>query len=155
MKTVLTILAILFAASAFSQKWQFDKRKLTGYGMFAIAGAAHGLEDAYYADPHVFEKRLGAGKYSFLGSSAWERNYKGNRYRNADGQTNRHRFNGFNTFRDVKHFLGFTQSRSLMLGGSIVFSTKNQKFKHYLIDFIISSAVYSLASQQAYNIRYK
>lgn len=137
------------------QHWQFNVTKLTGYGCFALAGWAHGWEDAYYADPHVFERAWNVGPYSFPGSEAWQRNYKYNRYRNENGFINPHKFQGFNTFRDIKHMLGFVQSRSLMLGGVIVFSAKNQNWKHRLLDLVIGSAAYSIAAQQAYNIRYR
>lgn len=135
------------------ERWQFNAAKITGYGCFAVAGWAHGWEDAYYADPYVFEKK--GWNRKFWRHNAWENNYFGDQYRNEDGSINKHKPQIFNTFRDVKHALSFIQSRTLMVGGVIVFSQKNQNWKHRAIDFVIGSAVYSFTAQQAYNIRYR
>lgn len=134
--------------------WDFTVRKMGGWAMFAAAGYAHGLTDAYHADNFVFEKAWGVDKYSFFGSAAWERNYSGNRYRSNDGGVNRHKPQLGNTFRDVWHGGNMAQ-KTLLIGGTFVIGTSpRQKLWHKLVDAGIGFALYSFASQQAYNIRY-
>lgn len=145
----------LHLPEAKSAGYEFTPRKVLGWGLFAIAGAAHGYTDAYHADPNVFERRWGADDYGFFGSNAWERNYKGNRYQAPDGSTNPHKPQIGNTFRDVWHFGNMTQ-KTFLIGGTFTLATsKGQKLKHKLLDVAIGMAAYSIAAHEAYNIRYK
>jgi hypothetical protein len=114
-----------------------------------VAGAMWGARETYRADPSVFERRWGVDEYSFFGSKAWERNYQGNRYRNADGGTNPHKPEWGNTYRDYWHFSGF-YSRAITVGAAFTIGAGKQKLKYKLLDMLIGSAVSSTSGWATY-----
>ena len=129
--------------------------KLGLWSANAVAGALWGGREAYHADLRVFEKKWGVDEYSFFGSRAWERNYEGNRYLNADGQPNPHKGDFGNTFRDYWHFSGAT-SRVLWVGTTFTIGAgKKQKLHHKLIDLAIGGAISATAGWATYSyLRY-
>lgn len=56
----------------------WDGKQFAIWSVFAISGIAHGMREAYHADPYVFETQWKVLEKSFWGSDAWIRNYNGN-----------------------------------------------------------------------------
>jgi len=58
----------------YTQTW--DGKQFLLFFISGISGIAHGMREAYHANPYVFEELWGVDQYSFFGSDAWIRNYR-------------------------------------------------------------------------------
>lgn len=76
----------------------WDGKQAAVWGLFALSGVAHGIREAYHADPYLFERRNGVEPTSFWGSDSWKRNY----YHNDPEGHHKREFFG-NVGRDVWH----------------------------------------------------
>ena len=55
-----------------------DVKQFTLFFISGLSGIAHGMREAYHADPYVFETGFGSKSESFFGSDAWKLNYFNN-----------------------------------------------------------------------------
>ena len=104
----------------------WDGKQAAIWGLYALSGVAHGIREAYHADPYLFERRNGVEPTSFWGSDSWKRNYYHN---DPDGHHKREFFG--NVGRDVWHT--FNQVDLVPLGISIAASAKRKHPLKYQI----------------------
>lgn len=101
--------SMLFAESVFSQETFLQSLKPTKYdyiaiGLAGVDGLSRGLENAYHKNPHIYEQKFNADKFGFWGSESWQRNYRGNKHKNEEGNINPHKTEIIGNFgRDLKH----------------------------------------------------
>jgi hypothetical protein len=91
----------------------WDGKQAAVWGLFALSGVAHGIREAYHADPYIFERRNGVAPTSFWGSDAWKRNY----IDNDPDKPHKHEMYG-NVGRDVWHT--FNQVDLIPLGTACI-----------------------------------
>lgn len=132
-----------FDWSGYGETW--DGKQFTIWAMYAGAGVAFGMREAYHADPYVFERKWGVGSESFFGSDAWKRNYVDN---NPD-LPHKHEYFG-NVGRDVWHTFGFA-SNAVLLSGSFAIGARKQPWKYKGANFVIALATRSLFASLTYN----
>lgn len=123
----------------------FDKKQVVLWSLYAGAGVAFGMREAYHAEPTVFETRWGVGKKSFFGSEAWQRNYVGNTY------PGRHKTEIFgNAGRDFWHTAGAT-SKAFMFTATFSIAIRKQPMKYKIANAVIGYGIQSLFSSMTYN----
>lgn len=116
------------------------------WGAYAVAGILHGGREAYHAEPTVFEKRFNAAPLSFFGSEQWKRQYY-----NRDPETQAHKPNALNGFRDYWHFSG-ASTKYILIGGAFTIGMSKQPLKYRLIDLLIGAVITSGSASLTYNI---
>ena len=174
MKTLLPILLFFCLASANAQcrgiddtiypdqipkmetpklKWyDFSTYKFKGGGKravwigYAVAGILHGGREAYHAQPNVFEKAFNAAPLSFWGSEQWKRQYY-----NRDPETQAHKPNALNGFRDYWHFSG-ASTKYILIGGAFTIGASEQPTKYKIIDTLIAFAGFSATASLTYTL---
>lgn len=126
-----------------------DVQQFGIWGLFLASGYAHGVHEAFYADPYIFEKKRGVHQHSFLGSDGWVRNYWENNPELG------HKPNALNWTRDVKHASYFA-NKTLFVGGTFAIGArKNQPLKFRVFNLGLGLLGQSLAATITYNtIRY-
>lgn len=134
-------------------KWyDFSTYKFKGggkrvvWGAYFLAGVFHGGREAYHAQPNVFEKRLNAAPLSFWGSEQWKRQYF-----DRDPETQAHKPNALNGFRDYWHFSG-ASTKAIWIGGAFTIGMSKQPLKYRLIDLLIGAVITSGSASLTYNI---
>jgi hypothetical protein len=122
----------------------WDGKQFVVWGLFAATGVVHGMQQAYHADPYVFERKWGASEYGWWGSESWVRNYHGN---DPDKPHKTELFGNFG--RDVWHTTDrvHTVSLSLAISGT---ATRKHPIKYRIANAIIGMAVRSLFSNITY-----
>lgn len=122
-----------------------DGKQITTWALFAGAGVAFGMREAYHAQPTVFETRWGVGRKSFWGSEAWQRNYIGNTY------PGRHKSELFgNVGRDFWHTAGAT-SKAFMFTATFSTAVRKHPMKYKIANALIGYGLQSLFSSLTYN----
>ena len=134
-------------------KWyDFSTYKFKGGGKravwvgYAVAGILHGGREAYHAQPDVFEKRFNAAPLSFWGSEQWKRQYY-----NRDPETQDHKQNALNGFRDYWHFSG-ASTKYILIGGAFTIGASEQPTKYKIIDTLIAFAGFSVSASLTYTL---
>ena len=134
-------------------KWyDFSTYRFKGQGKravwiaYAVAGILHGGREAYHAEPTVFEKRFNAAPLSFFGSEQWERQYY-----NRDPETQAHKPNALNGFRDYWHFSG-ASTKYILIGGAFTIGMSKQPTKYKIIDTLIAFAGFSVSASLTYTL---
>jgi len=146
------ILVFIGILSCNAQTYKITWKKAGAWSAYTTAGMLWGGREAYHADACVFEKAWGVDKYSFFGSSQWERNYLSNRYKNLNGEINLHKDEVFGNFgRDYWHTAGYS-TVALSLGATFIIGNSKQKLKHKLIDLLIGSTCFMLSSNLTYKL---
>lgn len=137
----------LFDWSSYTQTW--DGKQLTIWGLFALSGVAHGIREAYHAQPNVFEKRNGVAPTSFWGSEAWKRNYQDN---NPELPHKKELMG--NIGRDVWHTADEFSTWPLVFG-VIGTGARNHPLKYRLANGLIGMGARTLFAMLTYNtLRY-
>lgn len=113
---------------------------------YAVAGILHGGREAYHAEPTVFEKRFNAAPLSFWGSEQWKRQYF-----NRDPETQAHKPNALNGFRDYWHFSG-ASTKYILIGGAFTIGASKQPTKYKIIDTLIAFAGFSATASLTYTL---
>ena len=126
-----------------------DIQQFSIWGMFVVAGIAHGTHEAFYADRYLFERRYGADPKGFWGNLGWMRNYHG------DDPTQPHKQNAWNWTRDVKHTTYFI-NKTMIVGGSFAIGARGrQPLKFRAANFLLGVIGQSVAATITYNtLRY-
>lgn len=133
-------------------KYVISFKKILAWSLLGLSGSVWGAREAYHADSRVFERTLGVGKYSFLGSHAWERNYVGNRFINESGAPNKHKTEIFANFgRDFWHTSGYASGAFMATGAIILGKSKTVKKWQKALDFAIGAVFWTLSSNITYN----
>ena len=134
-------------------KWyDFSTYKFKGGGKravwigYAVAGILHGGREAYHAQPNVFEKAFNAAPLSFWGSEQWKRQYY-----NRDPETQAHKPNALNGFRDYWHFSG-ASTKYILIGGAFTIGASEQPTKYKIIDTLIAFAGFSATASLTYTL---
>ena len=134
-------------------KWyDFSTYKFKGGGKravwigYAVAGILHGGREAYHAQPNVFEKAFNAAPLSFWGSEQWKRQYY-----NRDPETQAHKQNALNGFRDYWHFSG-ASTKYILIGGAFTIGMSKQPTKYKIIDTLIAFAGFSVSASLTYTL---
>lgn len=134
-------------------KWyDFSTYKFRGGGKravlisYVVAGMLHGGREAYHAEPTVFEKRFNAAPQSFFGSEQWKRQYY-----NRDPETQAHKQNALNGFRDYWHFSG-ASTKYILIGGAFTIGASEQPTKYKIIDTLIAFAGFSATASLTYTL---
>lgn len=136
----------LLAPLFLNAQYKITPEKIFTWSAFSISGALYGAREAYHSDPYIFEKKWDVDKYSFFGSKQWERNYHGNRHIGESGFPNSHKTEIFGNFgRDYWHTSSYA-SGALILGGTFVIGSSDQKLKYKLVDMLIGSVCFLGAS---------
>jgi len=113
---------------------------------YAVAGILHGGREAYHAQPNVFEKAFNAAPLSFWGSEQWKRQYY-----NRDPETQAHKPNALNGFRDYWHFSG-ASTKYILIGGAFTIGMSKQPTKYKIIDTLIAFAGFSVSASLTYTL---
>jgi len=116
------------------------------WGAYAVAGILHGGREAYHAEPTVFERRFNAAPLSFFGSEQWKRQY----YK-RDPETQAHKQNALNGFRDYWHFSG-ASTKYILIGGAFTIGMSKQPTKYKIIDTLIAFAGFSVSASLTYTL---
>ena len=126
-----------------------DVQQFGIWGILLLSGYAHGVHEAFYADPYIFEKKRGVGHHHFLGSDGWVRNYWEN------NQEKGHKPDEWNWTRDVKHTSYFV-NKTLLVGGTFAIGIRaKQPLKFRLFNLGLGLLGQSVAATITYNtIRY-
>jgi len=129
--------------------YKITRKKVVGWSLVAVGGAADGLLEGYLHDGRTsFERKWNASKTGFWGSESWRSIYK-------DGEPS----NGFKTpihgwlgAKDFYHITDDTRKIGYITGGVMIgVGTKvNTKWWHYLADFGISFAASAISKSAAY-----
>ena len=134
-------------------KWyDFSTYKFKGNGKravwisYAAAGILHGSREAYHAEPTVFERRFNSAPLSFFGSEQWKRQYF-----NRDPETQAHKPNALNGFRDYWHFSG-ASTKYILIGGAFTIGASEQPTKYKIIDTLIAFAGFSATASLTYTL---
>lgn len=123
----------------------FDGKQCAIWGIFALSGVAHGMREAYHADPYVFETTWNADKDGFWGSDAWKRNYHGN----DPTQGHKHEYLA-NFGRDIWHTADEFDVFGLSLA-SIGTGFRKQPFKYRAANWLIGMGVRTLFARITYD----
>ena len=123
-----------------------DERKQWVWGAYLVAGILHGGREAYHAESTVFEKRFNAAPHSFFGSEQWKRQYY-----NRDPETQAHKPNALNGFRDYWHFSG-ASTKYILIGGAFTIGASEQPTKYKIIDTLIAFAGFSATASLTYTL---
>lgn len=90
------------------------------FGFAVTSGISHGIIEALRKDQGSLQKFLNVGDYEWGGRNDWERNYKGNRYRNENGSINPHKSELLGNFgRDAWHTAGDVAKWSDRFGSAL------------------------------------
>jgi len=132
--------------------YDFSTYRFRGHGKravwiaYAMAGILHGGREAYHAESTVFEKRFNAAPLSFFGSQQWKRQYY-----NRDPETQAHKPNALNGFRDYWHFSG-ASTKYILIGGAFTIGASEQPTKYKIIDTLIAFAGFSVSASLTYTL---
>lgn len=129
--------------SSYAQTW--DGKLYATWFAYAGAGVAHGMREAYHADPYVFENRWGVGSESFFGADAWKRNYYGNNPENA----HKSELIG-NVGRDVWHTAGAT-SKVVMFSATFGIAVRKHPIKYKILNALIGYGIQSAFASMTYS----
>lgn len=122
----------------------WDGKQLTAWGALALSGVAHGMREAYHADPYIFEDSWNANPDGFWGSDAWKRNYHNNDPKQG------HKAEYFANFgRDVWHTADEVDVFGLSLS-SIGTGMRKQPWKYRLANFAIGMGIRTLFARVTY-----
>lgn len=143
----------------FFQSLKPTKYDYISLGLATLDGISRGLENAYHANPHVFEQRFGAYEYGFFGSEAWQRNYVTERQFNSEGQFNKHKTEVFGNFgRDIKHtsddvskWSGRLAGGTFAVGAYLDIHSKGKKKSAIIVKGVLIWLTSSLAERTVYN----
>lgn len=128
--------------SDYNESW--DGKEFSIWGIFALSGVAHGMREAYHADPYIFEDSWNANPDGFWGSDAWKRNYHNNDPKQG------HKAEYFANFgRDVWHTADEVDVFGLSLS-SIGTGMRKQPWKYRLANFAIGMGIRTLFARVTY-----
>lgn len=128
--------------SDYNDSW--DGKQFSIWGIFALSGIAHGMREAYHADPYIFEDSWNANPDGFWGSDAWKRNYHNNDPKQG------HKAEYFANFgRDVWHTADEVDVFGLSLS-SIGTGMRKQPWKYRLANFAIGMGIRTLFARVTY-----
>lgn len=153
----LFFLLVLRQGSLFSQNWKENlsipstSKEWLAYatGVFAcgLGGGIHGANQAFHADPHIFEKRWGVSPTSFWGSESWQR-----KYRRVDGGAYFHERALYTPFSDFWHVSSWS-SKGLLIGGTtFLIAGERRSWKWYTARVLTGFVAHSMASAITYNL---
>lgn len=133
--------------SDFPETWDIKQSSL--FLAAAITGIAHGLREAYHADPYIFENKWGVGNESFWGSDAWKRNYYGRIPANG------HKPEYLGNFgRDIWHTMDKLDGLSFGVV-SFTIGMRKQPVKYRVANWLIATGIRTVCATVMYEtIRY-
>lgn len=126
-------------------KYSWDGRTISAWLLSMGTGLAHGMREAYHADPYVFEKRWGVTSESFWGSDAWKRNY----INNDPDLPHKHELFG-NVGRDIWHTSGFVSKTGLISASFAIGSRGGIPRKYRVANWLIGFGIHSLFATITY-----
>lgn len=132
----------LFDWSNYPVTW--DGKQAAVWGLFALSGVAHGIREAYHADPFLFERRNGVEPTSFWGSDAWKRNYVDN----DPDKPHKHELYG-NVGRDIWHTANMFDFVPLATA-SITMGARKHPTKYKIANTLIGVGLRTLFSTITY-----
>ena len=128
--------------SDYNESW--DGKQFSIWGLLALSGIAHGMREAYHADPYVFEDGWNADQDGFWGSDAWKRNYHNNDPKQP------HKPEYFANFgRDVWHTADEVDVFGLSLS-SLGTGMRKQPWKYRAANFLIGMGIRTLFARVTY-----
>ena len=113
---------------------------------YALAGILHGGREAYHAEPTVLQDIFGGPDDSWIGPMQWKRQYY-----NRDPETQAHKPNALNGFRDYWHFSG-ASTKYILIGGAFTIGMSKQPTKYKIVDTLIAFAGFSATASLAYTL---
>lgn len=152
-KAVFTLAFLVVCLAAQAQttplKWHdfktykpFTPKKIVCHSLALVAGVAHGVGEAFHAEPTIFETRWGVSDRSFWGSEQWARQYY---------PSGKHRPDAWNFTRDAHHMQNAVK-KPIWIGCSFALALGRQPPKYKILDLIISTAISTAATATTYAI---
>jgi hypothetical protein len=153
-----TLILILFSLNLQAQNYLYSPKlnlrdyvhtatkpnQLVAFGVSALNGAfwAHREIDRSY--PGLLQDVYNQKDHSFIGRKSWERNY------DDWNVANKHKFELFNSFRDLPHFTGFSCTIFTNISDGLTWNSNVPK-KYKIINAIACGVIRSTVANLTFN----